>query len=147
MESPCYFQTSRTFFIFYELLQKVRLEGDWENWLRFFLTGVWQTANQAAAAARQILTLLEEDRRKIAKLGRTTSSVLSVHQLLQNKPIFSIHTAAQALGLSVPTVTTALAHLQKLGIVREMTGGQRHRLFLYEQYFNILKEGTEPLER
>jgi len=132
---------------YYELLQKVRLEGDWENWLRFFLTGVWQTGNQAAAAARQILTLFEEDRRKIAKLGRTTGSVLSVHQLLQNKPIFSIQTAAQTLGLSVPTVTTALTHLQKLGIVREMTGGQRHRLFLYEHYFNILKEGTEPLER
>jgi Fic family protein len=132
---------------YYELLQRVRLEGDWEGWLHFFLTGVWQTANQAAAAARQILALFEDDRRKIAKLGRTTSSVLSVHQLLQNKPIFSIQTAAQTLGLSVPTITTALAHLQKLGIVREMTGGQRHRLFLYEQYFNILKEGTEPLEK
>jgi len=140
-----YFKTNRQ--TYYELLQKVRLEGDWECWLHFFLTGVWQTANQAVTAARNILALFEIDRRKISTLERTASSALRVHQVLQNKPIVSIQVAAQNSGLSVPTVTTALTHLQKLGIVREMTGGQRHRLFLYEQYFNILKEGTEPLEK
>jgi Fic family protein len=140
-----YFKTHRQ--IYYDLLQQVRLEGDWESWLRFFLTGVWQTANQAATAAKQILELFENDKGKIEKLGRPASSVLRVHRFLQNKPIVSIQVAAKNLGLSVPTTTAALTHLQKLGIVREMTGRQRHRLFLYEKYLNILNEGTEPLER
>ena len=140
-----YFKTHRQ--AYYDLLQKVRLEGDWESWLRFFLTGVWETANQAATTAKQILTLFENDRRKIAKLGRTTSSVFNVHQVLQSKPIVSIQAAAQNSGLSIPTATTALAHLQKLGVVREMTGRQRNRLFLYKKYLDILNEGTEPLER
>jgi Fic family protein len=87
----------------------------------------------------------ENDRRKITKLERTTSSALRVHQVLQSKPIVSIQAAAQNSGLSVPTATTALAHLQKLGIVREMTGRQRNRLFIYKKYLDILNEGTEPL--
>jgi Fic family protein len=66
---------------------------------------------------------------------------------LQSKPIISIPLTAKALGLSVPTITAALAHLQKLGIVREMTGRQRNRLFIYKKYLDILNEGTEPLER
>jgi Fic family protein len=140
-----YFKTHRQ--TYYELLQKVRLEGDWESWLRFFLTGVWQTANQAVTAAKHILTLFETDRRKISKLQRTAGSALRVHQALQSKPIVSIQVAAENSGLSVPTVTTVLAQLQKLGIVREMTGRQRNRLFLYKKYLDILNEGMEPLAR
>jgi Fic family protein len=125
-----YFKTHRQ--TYYELLQKVRLEGDWESWLNFFLTGVWQTANQAATTAKQILTLFENDRQKIENFGRSASSALRVHQILQSKPIISIPLATKTLGLSVPTITSALAHLQKLGIVREITGRQRNRLFLYK---------------
>lgn len=140
-----YFKTHRR--EYYDLLQKVRFEGDWEAWLRFFLTGVWQTADQAAATAKRILQLFENDQRQIQTLGRAANSCLRVHQVLQKKPITSIRDAAKRLEISLPTAATSLEHLQTLGIVREMTGRQRNRIFLYENYLNILNEGTEPLPR
>jgi len=138
-----YFKTHRS--TYYDLLQGVREDGAWEDWLRFFLAGVQETADQAAQAARRILHLFEQDRRRIAQLGRAASSALRVHQLLQRKPILSIPKAATALNLSAPTVTSAVQHLQEMEITREMTGGRRNRLYLYEHYLAILNEGTEPL--
>ena len=128
---------------YYELLDRVRTHGDWETWLEFFLTGVRETAQQAADTSRQILGLIESDRRLIEQLGRPTASVLGVHQHLQRKPIITIPATAQHLSLSAPTVAKALHHMGKLGIVRETTGKQRHRLFTYHRYLDILNEGTE----
>lgn len=140
-----YFKTHRQ--EYYEHLQRVRTEGSWEEWLRFFLTGVMQTAEQATDAARNILGLFEKDRFRIEKLGRPAGSALRVHEYLQRKPITSAPRAAKKLGLTEPTIRASLAHLQKLGIVKEMTGRQRNRLFVYRRYLDILDEGTEPLRR
>jgi Fic family protein len=132
---------------YYDLLQQVRLKGDWEAWLAFFLEGVAETSTQAASAAREILSLFENDRRKIEALGRPAASALRVHQLFQTKPIVSAPVAASRLDLSAPTVRKSIAHLQALGIVRETTGKQRGRLFVYDAYLDILARGTEPLPR
>jgi Fic family protein len=140
-----YFKTHRQ--EYYEHLQRVRTEGDWEQWLRFFLTGVMQTAEQATDAARSILSLFEKDRAKIEKLGRPAGSALRMHEYLQRKPITSVTMAAKKLGLTEPTIRASLSHMQKLGIVKEMTGRQRNRLFVYRRYLDILDEGTEPLHR
>lgn len=129
---------------YYELLDRVRTHGDWETWLEFFLTGVNETAQQAADTSRQILALIEGDRRRIEQLGRPAASVLRVHQHLQRKPIITIPATAQQLSLSAPTVAKALQHMVRLGLVRETTGKQRHRLFTYHHYLEILSEGTEP---
>ena len=93
--------------------------------------------------SRQILGLIESDRRLIEQLGRPASSVLRVHQHLQRKPIITIPATAQQLSLSAPTVAKALHHMAKLAMVRETTGKQRHRLFTYHRYLGILNEGTE----
>ena len=138
-----YFKTNRQ--RYYELLDRVRTTGDWETWLEFFLNGVKETSTQAAQSAHQILTLFEEDRRKIERLGRPVASVLRVHQHMQRKPILSIPATAEQLALSAPTVTKAIQHMQKLGIVQETTGKQRHRLFVYRRYLDILNQGTEPI--
>lgn len=138
-----YFKAHRS--AYYELLQAVRETGDWERWLDFFLTGVIQTSAQAADAARRILAMFDADRRAIEVLGRPASSALRVHQLLQTKPLVTIPMAAQVLGLSRPTVASSLAHLQQAGIVRETTGRQRGRAFVYDRYLALLNEGTEPL--
>jgi Fic family protein len=138
-----YFKTHRP--AYYDLLQKVRTEGDWESWLRFFLEGVAETATQAADTAKNILHLFASDRRRLESLGRQGGSALRVHQLLQKKPILSIQSAAKNLKLSVPTVTTAVARLRKLNILKETTGRQRNRLFVYQKYLDILNEGTEPI--
>jgi Fic family protein len=138
-----YFKTHRQ--RYYELLQQVRTEGDWEAWLRFFLDGVTVTAEQASNTARRILHLFEQDRGRIETIGRAAASALRVHQLMRKKPLVSVPRAATELGLTPPTVAAALQHLQRLGIVREVTGRQRDRLFVYSAYLAILNEGTEPL--
>jgi Fic family protein len=140
-----YFKANRN--AYYELLQAVRETGDWERWLDFFLTGVLETSTQAADAARRILALFDKDRQAIEALGRPASSALRVHQLLQTKPLITIPLAAQALGLSRPTVASSLTHLQEARIVRETTGRQRGRTFVYSRYLALLNEGTEPLRR
>ena len=132
---------------YYDLLQRVRTEGAWEEWLRFFLTGVLETATQAARAAQAILRLFKEDRERIEALGRPAGSALRVHELLQARPLLTIAQGVEKLALTKPTVAAALKNLQALGIVREMTGRQRGRVFLYDAYFAILDEGTEPLPR
>jgi len=138
-----YFKTHRQ--RYYELLDRVRATGDWETWLEFFLAGVKDTSAQASQSAHQILTLFEDDRRKIEQLGRPAASLLRVHQHMQRKPILSIPATAEQLSVSAPTVAKAIQHMQKLGIVRETTGKQRHRLFVYRRYVDILNRGTEPI--
>jgi Fic family protein len=130
---------------YYSCLQDVREKGDWESWLRFMLTGVIETAEQACSSARQILQLFNEDRKRIESLGRIANSMLRVHWLLQSKAIISIKTAVQELGLSEPTVGTCINRLIDMKIVREATGWRRNRTFLYDQYIKILNEGTESL--
>ena len=70
-------------------------------------------------------------------------SALRVHQLLQQKPIVGIPDAALKLGISAPTIAKSIQHLEKLGIVREITGKQRGRMFVYSDYLSILSHGTE----
>jgi Fic family protein len=132
---------------YYEQLQEVRTEGAWEQWLQFFLSGVETTAQEAAETAMRILRLFSADRRKIERLGRPSSSALRVHEYMQRKPVTNIAAAAKALKISIPTVTAALNHLLRVGIVEEVTGKQRDRVFTYSRYFNLVSEGTEPLRR
>lgn len=138
-----YFKTHRR--QYYDLLQGVRERGDWETWLEFFLDGITETSLQAAEAAREILSLFEADRQRIESLGRPAASALRVHQLLQQKPIVGIPDAAQKLGISAPTIAKSIQHLERLGIIREITGKQRGRMFVYSDYLSILSHGTEPL--
>lgn len=139
-----YFKTNRD--RYYDLLQRVRTEGAWEEWLAFFLEGTEVTARSAAEAAKQILNLFGKDRDRIQKLGRAASSALRVHEYMQKKPLAGIGALADVLQLSIPTVTDALNHLVRLGIAKEVTGKRRARLFGYTRYLKILSEGTEPLQ-
>lgn len=138
-----FFKTHRQ--AYYDHLTRVRTLGDWEGWLAFFLEGVKETSTQAVNAARRIIALMDADRKKIEALGRPAFSVLRVHQFAQTHPIFSIASTAESIGTSFPTAAGAIEHLQRLGIVREITGKRRHRLFVYDAYVQILNEGTEPL--
>jgi len=131
---------------YYDLLQSVRLNGDWEAWLRFFLTGVEETANQAAQTARSLMQLAAADEKRTQAIGKAAGSALRVHRLLQTQPIISVAIASKELNLSPPTVTAALGHLQKLGIVHETTGRNYGRLYAYTEYLKNLNEGTEPIQ-
>lgn len=140
-----YFKTHRT--AYYELLQRVRNTGDWEAWLTFFLDGVAETSNQAVETAKQLLTLFGQDRKKIETLGRAAASTLRVHQHLQKTPFATIHSTSQTLGISAPTASKAFGHLRDLGIVREMTGRKKGKVFAYTNHVMILGQGAEPITR
>ena len=130
---------------YYDLLQRVRTEGAWEEWVEFFLTGVIETASQAVAAARSIGHLFETDRARISALGRSAGTAGRLHRLLQARPIVSAAHVADALEVSPTTAGTALSNLEELGVVREATGKARNRLYAYQDYLDILDDGTEPL--
>ena len=136
-----YFKRHRE--IYYELLQTVRTEGKWEEWLEFFLEGVQITAEEAVTSASKILTVFAEDRKKIEKVGRMAASALRIHELLQKKPITSVPMASKELNLSAPTVRNSIDKLKEIGLVKEITGKKRDRLFSYQSYLDILQADTE----
>ncbi len=130
---------------YYRLLQEVRERGAWEIWLTFFLEGVAETANQAFDAATRIVDLFKRDRERIAAQGERVGSALRVHDFLQQNPLVTGTRLVQQTGLSAPTINLALTDLEALGIVAEITGRRRGRVFGYSAYLSILNEGTNPL--
>ena len=135
-----YFKRHRN--TYYELLNEVRHTGDWEAWLRFFLEGVHEVAEGAVATARSALGLVAANRARIQE-GRRASSALRVHRAMVERPVDSINGLAERTGLSGPTVAAALKLLQGLGFVSEVTGRQRGKIFAYDTYLGVLREGTE----
>jgi Fic family protein len=138
-----FFKTHREHY--YDLLQRVRVEGAWEDWLAFFLEGIESTAEEVCKAVRRSLSLFAADRKKIGAIGRASSSALRVQEYMQKRPIANIGAISKALKLSVPTVTSALQHLSKLSIAKEVTGGRRNRVFSYPKYLAMVAAGTEPI--
>jgi Fic family protein len=131
---------------YYRLLQEVRERGAWEAWLEFFLEGVEETANQAFEAATRIVELFKRDRERVTAESERAGSALRVHELLQTQPYFTSNQLVERTGLTAPTVNAALADLERLGIVEEVTGRKRGRVFAYRGYLAILNEGTTPLQ-
>lgn len=130
---------------YYRLLDQVRMAGDWEAWIEFFLEGVVTTARGAVTTAQRLVELFSGDEGKIQTSGRTAGSALRVHGALRERPLLSLSEVCRRTGLSFPAATKGMALLEKLGTVREITGRQRNRLFAYDRYLQILSEGTEPL--
>ena len=131
--------------LYYDLLTRVRTEGMWEEWIIFFLEGVIETAHEALNATTQISALFMQDKQKIAALKRPKESALKVFVYLQTKAICSIAQASADLGLSQPTVTASLKHLQDLDIANELTDKKRDRLFGYTAYLELLSKETDPI--
>jgi len=140
-----YFKTHRQYY--YELLDNVRLTGDWEDWLDFFAEAVIVTATQAVETTRQLLDLSNQDRDKISNLGRAAASSLRVHRALMEYPIATSGSLVEKTGITPATVNKALGHLENLGIVKELTAQKRNRIFSYADYIEILNHGTELPER
>ena len=138
-----YFKQNRD--TYYELLDRVRTHGDWEAWLSFYLDGVRSVAEGAVATAERLARMFEEHRATIEQHGRRAGSALRVHHALSARPLESLPSLCRTTGLSFPTVSSAVALLEELGIARELTGKRRNRLFVYDGYLSLLSEGTQPL--
>jgi Fic family protein len=137
-----YFKTHRQHY--YQLLNNVRLTGDWEAWLDFFAEAVIVTATQAVDTARQLVDLANNDRDKISGLGRAATSTLRIHRALMERPITTSGWLVEKAGITPATVNKCLVHLEHLGIVRELTSRKRNRIFSYIGYVDIINQGSEP---
>lgn len=137
-----FFKTHRA--LYYELLNEVRLRGNWERWLDFFAEGVQASATQAVTTANVLLGLVNADRDRIAGLGRAAASALALHHALQRQPIATSAALMKVTGLTAATVNKSLAHLESLGIVGELTSRQRGRVFSYGRYVAELNAELEP---
>jgi len=131
---------------YYDHLQLVRETGDWETWIQFFLTGVIETASQATETAQSIIKLFNKDRAVIQKSGKSTATILTLHVYFQSHPISNTTQIKKITGLSLPSIMRALKTLEAIHIIKEITGKERHKVFVYNEYLNILSTGTEPIK-
>lgn len=125
------------------MLDAVRLTGDWDAWLDFVLEGIEQTATGAVDTAHRLLALFKDDAKRIQTLGRTAPNALRVFDALRARPLATINDLAARTGIAFPTAARAIEALERLGIVREITGRKRERVFAYAAYLAILNEGAE----
>lgn len=139
-----YFKANRQ--AYYNHLQSVREEGDWESWVKFFLIGVIETATQATETAQSIIKLFNNDHEKIRASGKSTAAIMAIYPYFQQRPISNSTAIREKTGLSQPTVMRSLVVLEELGIIKEITGKERHKIFVYDEYLSILSKGTEPLK-
>ena len=136
-----YFKTHRQYY--YELLNNVRLNGEWEAWLDFFAEAVIVTASQAVETAQQLLDLSRRDRIKINTFGRAAEATAQVHRALMEHPVATSGSLVQKTGITAATVNKALVRLGQLEIVKELTGMKRNRLFSYVGYIEIMNRETD----
>jgi Fic family protein len=130
---------------YYRLLDRVRSTGDWEAWLDFFLEGVAATATSAVDTAQRLVALFKEDTARLQVAGRGATTMLRILHSLHERPVLTLNEVSRRTGLSFPTSAKGMASLMDLGLVRELTGYRRNRVFAYDRYLAILGEGTEPL--
>jgi Fic family protein len=136
-----YFKTHRQYY--YELLNKVRLDGDWEGWLGFFAEAVDYTANVAVNTAKELMALTETDAKRLSEQGRVAATLTQLHQALLKRPIATATWLQNSTGLAPATVLSGLKRLEQLNLVEELTGRQRARVYAYRQYIAILNQGNE----
>ena len=130
---------------YYRLLDLVRLEGDWEAWLDFFLEGVEQTAKNAVQTAQRLVHLFKEDGDKVQERVPRPGTALRIFDALCDRPVITLKEVVQRTGLTFATAAKGMGILEGLSIAREITGKKRNRVFAYYRYLAILSEGTEPL--
>ena len=136
-----YFKTHRQ--RYYDLLNETRFNGDWETWLEFFADAVIETANQATDAANRLLKMAASDRRRINSLGRVSGSAHLIHHAMMERPLVTQKWLHEKTQLAQTTINTLLTELEGLGIIKEITGKKRNRIYSYTEYIQILDEGTE----
>lgn len=136
-----YFKQHRDYY--YDLLQRVRTEGVWEEWLTFFLEGVEYTSIQAINTAEKLNKIFEQDVNKINKLGRAKLSCLKVFEYLQTMPQVSVVDLTNDLDLTPPTIRASLANLERLKIIKDISTRERNKVYKYTKYFDLIQDGID----
>lgn len=126
---------------YYQHLQAVRDNGNWEDWLKFFLRGVYEVAQEAAATARKIVNLKEEHRQLLlSNMGRKSGNAIALLESLYFKPIFTVEHAETITKLTYPNANVLVKKLIEFGLVKEITGQKRNRAFSYAPYLDVFRD-------
>jgi Fic family protein len=123
---------------YYDRLMAVRLSGDWEGWMRFFLRGVCTTAEEATSTAERIFELRERHRGVV--LEESGSNGLRLLSLLFQRPLVNVKLVESELGVTFPTANRLVARFEELKLLREVTGQRRSRMFRYEPYMRLFDD-------
>ncbi len=134
-----YFKKHRS--SYYEWLMVVRQEGDWEGWLRFFLTGVEEVANEACSTARGVLALKTELEGLVAAKMPSSMNGIRLLNHLYLHPVIQIRGVEDALSVAYGTANNLVSEFEKLGIIREITGRSRDRVYRFQRYLDALNPG------
>lgn len=124
---------------YYERLQNIRDEGDWEGWIKFFLEGVIKIARSAQSTTRSIVTMRQEDRQKIGE-NIQSKYRFDLHDYLFEKPIVDINEVQETLGCAYQTANNLVREFEELNILEEMTGKERYKEYVYRNYYEKFDE-------
>jgi Fic family protein len=128
---------------YYDRLNSVRVDGDWEGWTRFFLDCVTEVADDAVASAQRLHAVTAADRTKVAAQAKTTVPAIRLFELLPSHPMVTLPLSIKLLDVSKPTAVKALDALQASGVLREITGRRRDRVYAYHEYLKVLAPDTD----
>jgi Fic family protein len=127
---------------YYDRMTEVRLKGNYEQWIRFFLMAIDESAQDAITAIDEITALQAENRKKVSTMGRASKNALLVFEYLASNPIINIGKTAEALDVSYNTVSAAVKRLMDVDILVQTENANRNRTFAYRDYLGILRKGT-----
>ncbi len=128
---------------YYRRLSAVRTDGDWEGWVSYFLDGVTTIADEAVDAARRLFSLINQDRARLIQTDGISVATLRMFEQLPRHPIVTVASVMTRTAVTKPTAGKVVDQLVAAGVLRETTGRQRDREFVYEGYLGVLRAGTE----
>jgi Fic family protein len=127
---------------YYDRLQAVRDKGEWELWLRFFLNGMYNASIEAIDTSMRILDLRKEYQGIISgKLGKNSGPALILFDELFNRPLITVKAIVGITKLSYPNANHLASVFEDLGILKEITGQKRNRIYEFFDYMDILNKG------
>lgn len=127
---------------YYDRMTEVRTKGNYEQWVKFFLQAIMESAEDATATIDKLIVLHDANVAIISKLGRAAKNAILVFNYLESNPIIEIRKTAEALGITFNTVSSAVNRLVDAGILVQTSDTSRNRTFAYEAYLDILRKGT-----
>ncbi len=124
--------------LYYDHLTAIRTRNDLKTWLRFFMVGIVKTSGKAIQGLRNILTLKKEcEVNRISHLGKRMNSAQTLLNSLFSEPLVRPHEVARITGLSIVSSYKLIEDFVRLGILHEITGNQRNRIFAFREYFDV----------
>ena len=127
---------------YYDRMTEVRSKGNYEQWVKFFLQALAESAKDAIAAIDELTALHDKNVDLVAGMGRASKNAMLVFRYLEANPIIEIGKTAEALGITFGTASNVVERLSSAGILEQITTGRRNRTFAYKDYLAILRKGT-----